>query len=126
MTPDRRHSRAKKNTVATPVSTIAHHCQFPATPYWRTCWVTQFGVSLLKVVATIDRPASHHGTERPEAKNSDVLLPARLPKNSAGTKQIRIVMATMTQSRGSSVMCGGSIPARGAGTCSGATSEDGS
>src|SRR5204863_3711734 len=98
-----------KNTVATPVSTIAHHCQFPATPYWRTCWVTQFGVSLLKVVATIDRPASHHGTERPEAKNSDVLLPARLPKNSAGTKQIRIVMATMAQSRGSRVMGAGAV-----------------
>ena len=50
--------------------------------------VTRFGVSLLNVVATIDRPASHHGTARPEAKNSEVLLPARLPKNSAGTKQI--------------------------------------
>ena len=40
--------------------------------------VTRFGVSLLNVVATIDRPASHHGTERPEAKNSDVLLPGAL------------------------------------------------
>src|SRR3954468_2518515 len=104
MTPDRRHSRAKKNTVATPVNTIAHHCQLPATPYWRTCWVTRFGVSLLKVVATIDNPASHHGTERPDAKNSDVLLPARLPKNSAGTKQMRMVKTTITQSRGSRVM----------------------
>src|SRR6186713_2255085 len=104
MTPDRRHNRAKKKTVATPVSTIAHHCQFPATPYWRTCCVTQLGVSLLKVVATIDSPASHHGTDRPEAKNSEVFRPARLPKKSAGTKQIRIVNRTMTQSRGSSVM----------------------
>src|SRR6476646_9746470 len=101
MTPDRRHSLPKKNTVATPLRTKAHHCQLPATPYCRTCCVTQFGVSLLKVVATIDRPASHQGTDRPDAKNSDVLLPARLPKNSAGTKQIRIVTATMTQSRGS-------------------------
>ncbi len=50
--------------------------------------VTRLGVSLLKVVATIERPASHHGTDRPEAKNSEVLLPARLPKNSAGTKQM--------------------------------------
>ena len=32
--------------------------------------------------------ASHHGTERPEAKNSAVLLPDRFPKNSAGTKQM--------------------------------------
>src|SRR5678815_4633889 len=103
MTPDRRHSRAKKKTVATPVRTIAHHCQFPATPYWRTCCVTQFGVSLLNVVATIDRPASHHGTERPDAKNSDVFLPARLPKNRAGTKQMRSVKTTIAQSSGSRV-----------------------
>src|SRR5882672_8794761 len=104
MTPDLRHSRAKKNTVETPVSTNAHHCQLPATPYWRTCWVTQFGVSLLKVVATIESPASHHGTDRPDAKNSAVLRPARLPKNSAGTKQIRIVTMTIAQSRGRSFM----------------------
>src|SRR5260221_3557978 len=104
MTPERRQRRAKKKTVATPVNTIAHHCQFPYSPYWRTCCVTEFGVSLLNVVATIDSPASHQGTERPEAKNSDVLLPARLPKKSAGTKQIRIVSRTMTQSRGSSVI----------------------
>src|SRR4051794_14978036 len=99
MTPERRQSRAKKNTVATPVSTMAHHCQLPATPYWRTCCVTQFGVSLLKVVATIERPASHHGTERPEAKNSEVFWPARFAKKSAGTKQIRIETRTMIQSR---------------------------
>src|SRR5580765_4193843 len=104
MTPDRRQRRAKKKTVATPVSTMAHHCQFPATPYWRTCCVTQFGVSLLKVVATIDSPASHHGTDRPEAKNSEVLLPARFPKKSAGTKQMRIVNDTINQSIGSSLM----------------------
>ena len=60
--------------------------------------VTRFGVSLLKVVATIERPASHHGTERPEAKNSDVLLPARFPKNNAGPKQMSRVNATMNQS----------------------------
>src|SRR3954468_5326630 len=104
MTPDRRHSRAKKNTVETPVSTKAHHCQLPATPYCRTCWVTQFGVSLLNVVATIDSPASHHGTERPEAKNSDVFFPARRAKNNAGTKQISTVSTTMTQSMVWSVM----------------------
>ena len=50
--------------------------------------VTRLGVSLLKVVATIESPASHQGTERPETKNSEVLLPARLPKNRAGTKQM--------------------------------------
>src|SRR5471030_1970511 len=100
MTPERRQSRAKKNTVKTPVSAKAHHCQLPATPYWRTCCVTQFGVSLLNVVATMDSPASHHGTERPEAKNSEVLRPARLPKKSAGTKQIKIQTDAMTQSMG--------------------------
>ena len=60
--------------------------------------VTRLGVSLLKVVATIDSPASHHGTERPEAKNSEVFFPARLPKKSAGTKQTSKVAKTMTQS----------------------------
>src|ERR1043165_9901778 len=99
MTPERRQSRAKKNTVEMPVSTNAHHCQLPATPYWRTCCVTQFGVSQLKVVATIDRPASHHGTERPDAKNSAVFFPASLPKKSAGKKQMTSVKATITQSR---------------------------
>ena len=61
--------------------------------------VTRLGVSLLKVVATIDRPASHQGTARPDAKNSDVLWPARLPKNNAGTKQTRSARTTMIQSR---------------------------
>src|SRR3954469_9131999 len=100
MTPDRRHSRAKKNTVETPVSTNAHHTQFPATPLRRTMSVTRFGVSLLKVVATIEKPASHHGTARPETKNSDVLLPARRPKTSDGAKQTTSVMAIAIQSRG--------------------------
>src|SRR5262245_61766244 len=99
MTPERRQSRAKKKTVDTPVSTKAHHCQLPATPYCRTCCVTQLGVSLLNVVATIERPASHHGTLRPDAKNSEVFLPARLPKKSAGIKQINSAVATMIQSR---------------------------
>src|SRR3954464_2012980 len=99
MTPDRPHSRAKKNTVETPVSTNAHHPQFPATPVRRTMSVTRFGVSLLNVVATIDRPASHHGTARPDAKNSDVLRPALAAKNNAGRKQASSVMATISQSR---------------------------
>src|SRR3954447_7666521 len=98
MTPDRRHSRAKKKTVDTPVSTNAHHTQLPATPLRRTMSVTRLGVSALNVVATMERPASHQGTERPEAKNSDVLRPARSPKNSAGPKQIRREPATISQS----------------------------
>src|SRR6185437_10029200 len=63
-----------------------------------TMSVTRFGVSLLNVVATIDRPASHHGTARPEAKNSVVLRPARRPKNSAGAKHRRSDARTTTQS----------------------------
>src|SRR5215470_4945235 len=81
-----------------PVRVKAHQHQFPATPWRRTISVTRLGVSLLKVVATMERPASHHGTERPEAKNSVVFLPARLPKNNAGPKQINSVTPTITQS----------------------------
>jgi hypothetical protein len=32
--------------------------------------VTQSGVSAANVVATIEVPAIHHGSDRPEAKNS--------------------------------------------------------
>src|SRR4051812_22701458 len=81
-----------------PVMAKAHQHQFPATPFLRTISVTRFGVSLLKVVATIDSPASHHGTLRPETKNSDVFFPARLPKNRAGTKQISNDATIITQS----------------------------
>ena len=51
--------------MATPVSAKAHQTQLPATPLRRTMSVTRLGVSLLKVVATMDRPASHQGTARP-------------------------------------------------------------
>src|SRR5579859_304276 len=46
----------------------------------------------------MDNPASHQGTERPETKNSEVFLPARRPKNSAGKKQMTRVIRTITQS----------------------------
>src|SRR5689334_22825720 len=59
---------------------------------------TRLGVSLENVVATIERPASHQGTERPDAKNSVVLLPDRFPKNSAGTKQMAMAQNAMIQS----------------------------
>ena len=60
-----------------PVSRNAHHTQLLATPCSRTRLVTRFGVSVLKVVATIEPPISHHGAARPEVKNSVVLEPAR-------------------------------------------------
>jgi len=56
-------------------------------------------VSLENVVATMEIPASHQGTERPDAKNSAVFLPERLPKNSAGTKQTATETKAMIQSR---------------------------
>jgi hypothetical protein len=60
--------------------------------------VTRFGVSLLNVVATIESPASHQGTECPEAKNSEVFLDDLFPKNSAGAKQMATAMIAITQS----------------------------
>jgi hypothetical protein len=50
-----------------------HQSQLPAIPFLATKPVTASGVSAAKVVATIDVPASHHGTLRPERKNSLVL-----------------------------------------------------
>src|SRR5260221_347055 len=38
--------------------------------------VTRLGVSVLKVVATIEMPTSHHGAARPEVKNSLVVVVA--------------------------------------------------
>jgi hypothetical protein len=55
-------------------------------------------VSLLKVVATIESPASHHGTERPEAKNSEVFFDDLFAKKSAGAKQTATAMNAITQS----------------------------
>jgi len=60
--------------------------------------VTKFGVSLLNVVATIESPASHHGTERPEAKNSEVFFDDLFPKKSAGAKQTATAMSAIIQS----------------------------
>ena len=64
--------------------------------------VTRLGVSLLNVVATMDKPASHHGTARPDTKNSDVFLPARRPKKSDGAKHTTSVIAMTTQSSAAS------------------------
>ena len=71
----RRQSRAKKNTVSMPLISMFHHSQLPATPCADTSPVTTSGVSAANVVATIDAPASHHGTARPEMKYSLRLSP---------------------------------------------------
>ncbi len=57
--------------------TMFHQSQFPATPYLATSSVTASGVSTANVVATIDVPASHQGSDRPPTKNSVIDEPAR-------------------------------------------------
>ncbi len=76
--PERRQSREKRNTVSIPLATMFHQSQLPATPFRATRPVTTSGVSAANVVATIEVPASHHGTLRPERKNSVVFDPALL------------------------------------------------
>ena len=69
--------RAKKKTVSMPLGSIDHQSQLPATPLVATISVTARGVSAANVVATIEVPASHQGSDRPATKNSEVSLPAR-------------------------------------------------
>ncbi len=66
--------------MSIPLITKFHHSQFPATPFEATSPLTTSGVSAAKVVATIETPASHHGTLRPETKYSLMLAPARRVK----------------------------------------------
>src|SRR5436190_20347146 len=81
-----------------PVSKKAHQAQLFATPFSRTRLVTRLGVSVLKVVATIDVPISHQGAARPEVKNSAVLEPARFARRIAGMNETTIEARTMSQS----------------------------
>jgi hypothetical protein len=46
----------------------------------------------------MERPANHHGTDRPEAKNSDVFFPDLLAKYRAGIKQTATAVKAMIQS----------------------------
>src|SRR5260370_15429202 len=68
ISPERRHRRAKRKTVIIPDGRKLHHSQFPATPFAYTSPVTASGVSAAKVVATMEVPASHHETFRPDTK----------------------------------------------------------
>src|SRR3990172_4102943 len=77
MTPARRQRRAETKTVTIPPSANAHQNQFPATPLRATSPVTASGVSAAKVVATMEVPAIHQGSDRPERKYSSRLEPAR-------------------------------------------------
>src|SRR5258708_5757271 len=76
VTPERRQSREKRKTVSMPLATMFHQSQLPAMPLRATNPVTTSGVSAAKVVATMEVPASHQGTLRPERKNSLILAPA--------------------------------------------------
>ena len=86
-TPARRQRRAKKNTVSIPLKSSDHHSQLPAMPNWAVSPVTASGVSAEKVVATIDVPAIHQGTPRPETKKSARLFWARPRRLQATPKE---------------------------------------
>ena len=73
--PARRHSRANKNTVIMLPAAALHQIQLPAMPWRATMPATASGVSAANVVATIDVPASHHGSWRPLRKKSCTLRP---------------------------------------------------
>ena len=75
-------------------------------------FVTRFGVSVLKVVATIETPTSHHGAARPEVKNSAVLDPARRASTTAGMNETTIETTTISQSRDVSCTCRRSVHCR--------------
>src|SRR5574338_71729 len=81
-----------------PVRRNDHQAQLFATPFSRIRLVTRLGVSVLKVVATIETPISHHGAARPEVKNSAVLDPARRASSTAGMNEMMIEATTMAQS----------------------------
>ena len=81
-----------------PVSKNDHHDQFPATPFTRVMFATKFGVSVEKVVATMDVPRSHHGIERPDKKKSSELLPAFRPAYIPMNSVNAIKAMTITQS----------------------------
>src|SRR5512132_4256650 len=98
MTLERRHNRAKKNTVSIPLINMFHHSQLPASPCADTSPVTPSGVSAANVVATIDAPASHHGTARPEMKYSLKLSPPFLVKANPMPAERRKYAATIAQS----------------------------
>src|SRR5438552_2053098 len=81
-----------------PLISMFHHSQLPATPCADTSPVTTNGVSAANVVATIDAPASHHGTWRPEMKYSLKLSPPRRVNANPIAAERRKYDATIAQS----------------------------
>src|SRR5438876_7005113 len=102
----RRQRRAKKNTVSMPLIARHHHSQFPATPFAATIPVTTSGVSAANVVATIDAPANHHGTCRPDRKYSLRLSPPFFVNAKPMPADRRKYAATIAQSMYEKVMDG--------------------
>ena len=74
-----------------PVMRKAHHNQFMLTPPFRTRSVTRFGVSVEKVVATIEVPSSHQGRLRPERKYCSRFAARALCKEQADHERDRTV-----------------------------------
>ena len=98
MTRERRHKRAYTKAVNMPVNRKAHQTQFPETPLVLTISVTRLGVSVEKVVATIEVPSNHHGRLRPERKNDSELPPARRLTNMPIAREVKMKPPTMAQS----------------------------
>ena len=65
-----------EETRLIPVKRKDHQTQFPLTPFCRTRSVTRLGVSVEKVVATIEKPSNHHGIFPPARKNDRASFPA--------------------------------------------------
>jgi hypothetical protein len=77
----------------------AHQTQFPETPLFLTISVTRLGVSVEKVVATIDTPNNHHGIFRPERKNSLLEEPALLETHTPIKSEMEKKLIMIAQSR---------------------------
>ena len=84
--------------MSKPVIRKAHQTQFPETPLFRTISVTKLGVSVEKVVATIDTPNNHQGIFRPERKNSLLEDPALLETQTPIKSEIEKKLIIIAQS----------------------------
>ena len=69
------------------------------TPFSLTIFVTRFGVSAEKVVATIEIPKSHQGIFLPDKKYSYEFFPDFFDVNRPITMKVRKKRSIMVQSR---------------------------
>jgi hypothetical protein len=89
----------RKEGLEPSTSQDGDHSQLSDTPFSGTIFMTRLGMSVEKVVATIETPTSHHGAARPDVKNSAVLFPARFAKKIAGRKDTTTDAPMMLQSK---------------------------